>query len=285
MRVPREDNASTTYTHGAHEIDVLITGVGMVATAAWCSRALTQSGYDLALNFGVCGSFDAAPRAGHGRPRRRPIGSPSWALKTASEFLTLDDLAAARRVGRSSTSTRRPTRSSISCPRWRASPSTPCTATSGRSRRSTERFQPQVESMEGAAFMSACLMHEVQFAQVRAVSNIVERRNRGAWKMAEAIAQPDAAALRIIEARMTLYARLFALPERLLHVRRDREPAHRSRRARVFGPARRCRGAEQCGVRRRDRRHEAELPRLRYCSTTTCCSTPAARSAATADRC
>ena len=32
--------------------------------------------------------------------------------------------------------------------------------------------------MEGAAFMYACLIHGVPFAQVRAVSNIVERRNR-----------------------------------------------------------------------------------------------------------
>src|SRR5581483_6954934 len=38
-------------------IDVVTTGVGMVATAAWTSRALTQSTYDLAFNFGLCGSF------------------------------------------------------------------------------------------------------------------------------------------------------------------------------------------------------------------------------------
>jgi hypothetical protein len=30
-------------------------------------------------------------------------------------------------------------------------------------------------------------MHEVPFAQIRAVSNVVERRNRGAWKVQEAI--------------------------------------------------------------------------------------------------
>ena len=41
--------------------------------------------------------------------------------------------------------------------------------------------------MEGAAFMSACLIHKVPFAQVRAVSNLVERRDRGSWKMGEAI--------------------------------------------------------------------------------------------------
>jgi futalosine hydrolase len=42
--------------------------------------------------------------------------------------------------------------------------------------------------MEGAAFMYACLMQEIPFAQIRAVSNVVERRNRGAWKVQEAIA-------------------------------------------------------------------------------------------------
>ena len=36
------------------------------------------------------------------------------------------------------------------------------------------RCRPQVESMEGAAFMHACLIHEISFAQVRAVSNVVE---------------------------------------------------------------------------------------------------------------
>ena len=41
--------------------------------------------------------------------------------------------------------------------------------------------------MEGAAFMYACLMHGVPFAQIRAVSNVVERRNRSSWKVQEAI--------------------------------------------------------------------------------------------------
>ncbi len=63
----------------------------------------------------------------------------------------------------------------------------------------TERFNPDVESMEGAAFMYACLIHGVPFAQVRAVSNIVERRNRAAWKLDEAIAKLGAAARQILE--------------------------------------------------------------------------------------
>ena len=47
--------------------------------------------------------------------------------------------------------------------------------------------------------MYACLVQGVPFAQVRAVSNVVERRNRGAWKLKEAIDNLNAIALDIID--------------------------------------------------------------------------------------
>ena len=53
--------------------------------------------------------------------------------------------------------------------------------------------------MEGAAFMYACLMHDVPFAQVRAVSNAVEPRDRERWRIQEALAALAAVTLRIIE--------------------------------------------------------------------------------------
>ena len=62
-----------------------------------------------------------------------------------------------------------------------------------------QRFHPQVESMEGAAFMYACLIQGVAFAQVRAVSNSVERRNRAGWRMADAIESLTRASLAILE--------------------------------------------------------------------------------------
>jgi futalosine hydrolase len=65
--------------------------------------------------------------------------------------------------------------------------------------RATQRFSPDVESMEGAAFMYTCLVHGVPFAQVRAVSNMVERRNRAAWKLDEAIANLATVARQILE--------------------------------------------------------------------------------------
>src|SRR5262245_61455604 len=50
--------------HRGDPLDLLVTGIGMVATAVWCAKTLAQHHYDLALNLGVCGSFDPALPAG-----------------------------------------------------------------------------------------------------------------------------------------------------------------------------------------------------------------------------
>ena len=63
-----------------------------------------------------------------------------------------------------------------------------------------ERFRPEVESMEGAAFAYACDISDVPYAQVRAVSNIVERRNRKAWKLDVAIRNLNDVAIRMLDA-------------------------------------------------------------------------------------
>ena len=39
---PTGEAGVNNYTHGAHDVDVVITGVGMVATAVWSSRALAR---------------------------------------------------------------------------------------------------------------------------------------------------------------------------------------------------------------------------------------------------
>lgn len=176
----------------------------MVATAAWCSRALAQSSYGLALNVGVCGSFDRSIVPGTVvhvvSDRMAELGA-----EDDDRFLTIHELNLLReddfpfRGGRlvnveppgNAALGRLPQVSGITVNRVH-----------GRAQSIdavVERFSPQVESMEGAGFMYACLIHDVPFAQVRAVSNIVEKRNRGAWKLAEAVDGLCAAALDILK--------------------------------------------------------------------------------------
>lgn len=192
-----------TWRRATLQIDVLLTGVGMVATAAWCSRALAQSECDVALNVGVCGSFDPAFAPGMvvhvTSDRIAELGA-----EDGDRFLTIDELnlldAGGGPLARAELVNDAPP-ASAALERLPQAKGISVNTVHGNARSIAavrERFAPQVESMEGAAFMYCCLMRGIRFAQVRAVSNVVEPRNRGAWRLAEAVANLGAAALDII---------------------------------------------------------------------------------------
>jgi futalosine hydrolase len=65
--------------------------------------------------------------------------------------------------------------------------------------RVVRRWAPDVESMEGGAFLYACLTSNVACAQVRAVSNRVERRNRAAWQIGAAVAELTRVTLALVD--------------------------------------------------------------------------------------
>lgn len=49
------------------------------------------------------------------------------------------------------------------------------------------KYNCQIETMEGAAFHYVCLQQNISFIQCRAVSNFVGERDKGKWKLHEAI--------------------------------------------------------------------------------------------------
>ena len=178
------------------EFDVLVTGVGMVSTAARCARALALTPYDLALNVGICGSFDRALAPGSVvhvvRDHIAELGA-----EDNEEFVTIEAI----RLPAEWTfvnSAPPPLAALRALPAVNAITVNTVHGNERSIAAVMERFRPEVESMEGAAFMSACLISNVTFAQVRAVSNIVERRNRGAWRVAEAIERLAEATRRIL---------------------------------------------------------------------------------------
>ena len=78
---PVEHHRVTSGAIGPHHVDTLLTGVGMVATAVWCSRALAIGGYDLALNLGVSATGNACTSVNAGS------GFSSAASTTATPWL------------------------------------------------------------------------------------------------------------------------------------------------------------------------------------------------------
>jgi futalosine hydrolase len=198
------DGTMARYTYGGHTIDALTTGVGMVATAAHCSRTLARTPYELALNVGVCGSFDRALEPGTAVhvvcDRLAELGA-----EDDERFLTIQEM---RLLGDDEPPFVKGALVNAAPPPNAALGRLPAVrgitvnTVHGNDRSIAvvvERFQPQIESMEGAAFMYASLIQRVPFAQVRVVSNLVERRNRQTWKLAEAIARAGETALSIID--------------------------------------------------------------------------------------
>lgn len=190
--ISENDQRIKGYTFGRHTIDVVITGVGMVATSTWTARALARKKYDAALNFGVCGSFDKALENGTVvhvlADRIADLGAEDgddflsvhelnllgeneppfmWGQLVNQSVPAVEKILALPGVNGITVNTAHGNEASIS--------------------RTIKRFNPHVESMEGAAFFYCCMTAKIPCAQVRAVSNFIERRNRETWNMALAI--------------------------------------------------------------------------------------------------
>ena len=189
---------------GRHKVDVLLTGVGMVATAVWCTRALAIGGYDLAVNLGVCGSFaDALPP-----PTVVHVTSdsfPELGAEDGARFLTLVDLGLLSpdefpwTGGRLVNAEWPPLPGLADIPMAAGITVNTAHGDEASIAEVVARCGPDVESMEGAAFMYACLVAGIPFAEVRAVSNRVERRNRDAWDLAGAVQELGRVALNLLE--------------------------------------------------------------------------------------
>ncbi|MCX6223768.1 MAG: hypothetical protein NTV01_03310 [Bacteroidia bacterium] len=61
------------------------------------------------------------------------------------------------------------------------------TAGPERKARLADKFNPHIESMEGAAVFYVCKMEDIPVIQIRAISNYVGVRDRYSWKTEEAI--------------------------------------------------------------------------------------------------
>jgi futalosine hydrolase len=180
------------------DVERLVTGVGMVATAAAVARALAGSEYELALNIGVCGTFDRSLALGcvvHVvSDRMSELGA-----EDGDAFLSIEELGLPAAAG--VTNHAPPKIDALD----RLPKVTGITVNTVHGNQHSidaiaRRFKPQVETMEGAAFMLCCQEAGVPYAQVRAISNVVERRDKASWTLAEAIANLGAAATRIVEA-------------------------------------------------------------------------------------
>ncbi|WP_411274586.1 futalosine hydrolase [Daejeonella sp.] len=168
---------------GKHLVKVLITGAGMVPTAFSLGRHLAENQYDLAINLGIAGTFNFDLSLGDVCLVKEDTFAELGA-EDGEEFLSPDNL----NLG-SATHTHNP-KPDFALPELKEVCAITVNKVHGHElsiARAIARFNPQIESMEGAAFFYACNQSGVHCIQIRAISNFVERRNREKWDIGLAV--------------------------------------------------------------------------------------------------
>jgi futalosine hydrolase len=166
------------------EIDFLITGVGMVATAFALGKHLASHDYDLIINLGIAGSFDRSIALGEVVEITEDHLSELGAEDNEA-FLPIETLGFGESIFKTDARLSSYTNSDL-----RQVTAITVNTVHGHEpsiNRLTTRMQSQLESMEGAAFFYACKQAGIPCLQIRAVSNYVEKRNRDAWQIGLAI--------------------------------------------------------------------------------------------------
>lgn len=183
------ENSADLFNYRGIELHALITGVGMVATAFSLGQKLAKFSYSLAINIGIAGAFDRQLNLGEvvevisdqfsemgAEDQQSFISLAEMGLTAENEFPFKNGLIKAisptenfglQKVNGITVNTVHGNEESI--------------------QQVTRRLNPQIESMEGAAFLYSCRMARTQCIQLRAVSNYVEKRNKSNWEIALAL--------------------------------------------------------------------------------------------------
>jgi futalosine hydrolase len=170
-----------------YSYEIFVTGVGMVNTTLKLYKQLSDNKYDLVLNVGVAGSFDAnLPKGSVVEVVAEEYGdfgaeNADGSMATVFELGLLDGEALPFTKNRLLNPTPLNFRKleqvlGLTVQMVHGS--------KARILKVSQKFKDvHIETMEGAAFFQTCLQLDVNFAQIRAVSNFVEPRNKENWQL------------------------------------------------------------------------------------------------------
>ena len=171
-------------------IDILITGIGLTATTYSLMRQLRLKKPDLVLQAGVGGCFDTSIPLGQVVVVKQEAIADQSVIEL-NQLKTLFDLKLVPQdqfpfkkgwlINNSEVLKK------ITLKKVKGISVNEITTSKQKVKFYTETFNPVVESMEGAALHYVCLMENIPFIQLRAVSNYIAERNKKNWNMKESI--------------------------------------------------------------------------------------------------
>jgi futalosine hydrolase len=175
--------------------DVLITGVGIASTAYHLTKQLHHHHYDLVIQAGIAGVLGNAIHLGDVVLVKQDCFAELGAIENNS-FKTVQQMGFSNE------------------PEWitnnlfllnklpyaqvKAITVNTVTDDANTTARLQQKWQAHIETMEGAAFHYVCQHQQVNYMQIRSISNAVGQRNKTKWKTKEAIENLNTALANII---------------------------------------------------------------------------------------
>ena len=171
-----------SYCFGKLSVDVLVTGIGMTSTALHLGKVLNRK-YDWAINAGMAGSFR----------KNIPIGSvinvtsdcfADFGAEDGNKFLTAEEIGLGQITSYQPQIKSKAIKKNLCVlPQVKGITVNTVHGNNTSIKKVIKKFNPDIESMEGAAFFFACSHEKISCIQIRAVSNYVERRNKKKWEI------------------------------------------------------------------------------------------------------
>jgi futalosine hydrolase len=188
-KIPDLERISEGYRFGKMEINNLITGIGSVSTAWALKQWIDNNGKpDLAINGGIAGSYNDGFVVGD---VVMPVTDcfADAGIEDGDNFLTLSEAGLVRadefpfRNGLIYSDSRYNEKIiSIIKPVDAITVNT-ATGSENSRRKLLKKYNPDIETMEGATFFYICSLEYIPFLALRAISNKVEPRNKNNWNI------------------------------------------------------------------------------------------------------
>ncbi|OOP57440.1 MAG: futalosine hydrolase [Candidatus Brocadia carolinensis] len=198
----KEPSMKTVHYHHV-DIDILITGVGLMHTAYFMGKVLANNTYNLALQFGIAGSFRRDIAIGLTVNVVEEVVADLGAedkenFLDALELHLLSPDQFPYQAGKLLNKTPDSAYGTSELKKVKGISVNKVHGYQHSIDKIIQKYQPDIESMEGAAFFYACLMERVPCLQIRTVSNYIEDRNKDRWNIPLAIENLNKIALNII---------------------------------------------------------------------------------------
>jgi len=190
------------FIKGQLEVSILVSGPGIPLTLLNLMQTVPALQPDLVLNVGIAGSFDRNLELGTVvqviADRFADLGTEE-ADGNFSDLFDLELLDPNQTPFFRGELLNQKAGAFDFLPRVNGITVNTVTGTDATANLRQQKYQPQVESMEGAAVALACHRLETPYLQIRAISNYVERRNREQWQVAEALQQLNNVLVQLID--------------------------------------------------------------------------------------